>query len=342
MLRQIKAAVSGALPLPLKLKLRRLLRLGPPGYRLETLSASLRDQLRLSYNVAGFEFHAMMILRELRRAAELAGQSIRGEVLEIGSYGHPGLALALLLSGAERVYLNNVTPVTNRLPRAYAETVAALLGTFYNPPHCLADFIRPASDGAADWVELLPERLTILPTAGAEAVALPTASVDMIFSITVLEHVREPQALLANMHRMLKPGGWSCHDIDLRDHAHLEDAPLEFLRLSDAEFETLPASHPNHGGNRYRHSDHERAFRAAGFALPHLGYCQPHRLVDGRTDCYGLAQQPLERTLLSDLAQVQPWVTKAIREALHPDFQRYSLQELSVTGMQVVAVKPAH
>lgn len=333
--------MSSVLPAPLKVRLRRLLRMGPPGYPLPRASAALRDQLRLSYNVAGCELHALTCLRSVRRAATLVGRPIQGEVLEVGSYGHPGLALALLYSGAGRVHLNNVTPITNRLPRSYAETIAALMGTFDAPPNTLADFVRPAADGNEGFVELLPDRLNVLPPGGAEHLDLPAASLDMLFSITVFEHVPRPRPLLDNMFRMLKPGGWSCHDIDLRDHVHLEDAPLDLLRLSAEEFAALPATHPNRGGNRGRASDYAREFRAAGFELPYVGLCLPHGLAGGLTDNYGMAQEPLARTFADDLAQVSPWVTRELRAALHPDFQRYSLEELSVTGLQIVAVKPA-
>ena len=334
MLQLVKRGVSRVLPEPVKLALRKVLGMGPPGYSVDKISRSLQDALRLSYNVAGSEFHLAICLRSLRKACSVVGLPIRGEVLEIGSYPHPGLALALLLLGAERVYINNLTPVANRLPVSYAQTIAALLGTFYNVDRTLEEFVQPFH-GEEGYVELKPGRLTVLPSVGAEALALADDTLDTIFSITVLEHVDDLPGVLRNTHRMLKPGGWCLHDIDLRDHAHLEDAPLEFLRFSEEEYaRQSPRSH------RHRASDYLREFAAAGWGIPYAGYCLPHRLAGGITDNYGMAQKPLEHTFFSDLESIAPWVTDERRGALHPDFQRYGLQELSVTGMQVVAVKP--
>lgn len=334
MLQLVKRGLSRVLPAPVKTALRQALRMGPPGYSVDKLSASLQEALRLSYNVAGSEFHLTICLRSLRKAGSVVGRPIRGSVLEIGSYPHPGLALALLLSGAEQVYINNLTPVANRLPLSYAQTIAALLGTFYNADHTLDEFAQPLP-GEPACVELKPGLLTVLPAVGAEALALPDNSLDTIFSITVLEHVADLPAVLRNTCRMLKPGGWCCHDLDLRDHAHLDDAPLDFLRYSEEEYlRRGPLSY------RHRVSDYLREFAAAGFELAYAGYCPPHRLAGGITDNYGMAQRPLEQTFFSDLAAVPTWVTEEMRAALHPDFQRLSLQELSVTGMQVVAVKP--
>ncbi|HEY3396249.1 MAG TPA: methyltransferase domain-containing protein [Armatimonadota bacterium] len=334
MLHYLKRGLRRVLPEPVKLALRRVLGMGPPGYSVDKISRSLQESLRLSYNVAGSEFHLTICLRSLRQGATVVGAPLRGEVLEIGSYPHPGLALALLLSGADRVYINNLTPVANRLPLSYAETIAALLGTFYQAPCTLEELVMPVA-GEPHYVELRPGLLTVLPQVGAEALALADDSLDTLFSITVLEHVDDLPAVLGNTFRMLRPGGWCCHDIDLRDHAHLDDAPLDCLRYSEEEYRARgPLSF------RHRASDYLREFRAAGFTVAYAGYCLPHRLAGGITDNYGMAQKPLGHTFLPDLEQITPWVTEELRGALHPDFQRYSLRELSVTGLQVVAVKP--
>lgn len=44
----------------------------------------------------------------------------------------------------------------------------------------------------------------------AKPLPLETASVDLIYSDWVLEHVENPEFLAAEVHRVLKPGGWFC------------------------------------------------------------------------------------------------------------------------------------
>jgi SAM-dependent methyltransferase len=50
--------------------------------------------------------------------------------------------------------------------------------------------------------------------------SIPTHSVDFIFSQAVLEHLRkfEFQEIMIELRRILKPGGISSHQVDLRDH----------------------------------------------------------------------------------------------------------------------------
>jgi SAM-dependent methyltransferase len=50
--------------------------------------------------------------------------------------------------------------------------------------------------------------------------SIPTHSVDFIFSQAVLEHLRkfEFQEIMVELRRILKPGGISSHQVDLRDH----------------------------------------------------------------------------------------------------------------------------
>ena len=53
----------------------------------------------------------------------------------------------------------------------------------------------------------------------AEQLSLPDACVHMVFSMSVLEHLENTREVLVNLHRMLRPDGWSFHLIDLRDHS---------------------------------------------------------------------------------------------------------------------------
>ena len=76
-------------------------------------------------------------------------------------------------------------------------------------------------------------------------------------------------------HRLLKPGGFTAHQIDLRDHIDFEK-PLEFLKVSGADYKfTSP-----YGTNRWRRSDFESAFRAAGFRQVDIRISESHQISD--------------------------------------------------------------
>jgi SAM-dependent methyltransferase len=55
-------------------------------------------------------------------------------------------------------------------------------------------------DGTPPGVELLKSDLA--------RIDLPDASVDLVFSRSVMEHLNDPAAVYAEMYRLLKPGGW--------------------------------------------------------------------------------------------------------------------------------------
>lgn len=65
--------------------------------------------------------------------------------------------------------------------------------------------------------------------------ALPSASLDVVLIVSVLEHVREPQRLLAEAHRLLAPGGVLLVNVpSWRGKKYLELSAFR-LRLSPAE-----------------------------------------------------------------------------------------------------------
>lgn len=97
------------------------------------------------------------------------------------------------------------------------------------------------------------------------------ASRDFIFSFHVLEHV--PQAhverLCADMYRVLKPGGFSIHQIGIDDHlSHYDPAcsHKQYLTYSDRTWKRFFENTVQYI-NRLQMSDWLRAFESAGFAV---------------------------------------------------------------------------
>lgn len=105
-------------------------------------------------------------------------------------------------------------------------------------------------------------RLT-LRQAPIEATGLDSGSVDLVISNSVLEHVHDVDAAVAELARITRPGGYGVHGIDTIDHRwygepHLH--PLEFLTVDAA---TRMVS----GCNRLRLWEFPAIFARHGFEL---------------------------------------------------------------------------
>jgi SAM-dependent methyltransferase len=105
--------------------------------------------------------------------------------------------------------------------------------------------------------------------------ALPSNSIDVIFSASVLEHVRNPEAVVRETARLLTPRGAAINLIDLRDHFFRY--PLEMLKYSERAWRVLTT---NAGGggyqNRLRLPTWLRLFKAAGFETEVIS----HQILD--------------------------------------------------------------
>ena len=71
------------------------------------------------------------------------------------------------------------------------------------------------------------------PVSSAE-LPFADASFDVVFSVAALEHVADPGATVAEMRRILKPGGLAIHEIDLTHHGSAD--PLKFLEWNEDEW----------------------------------------------------------------------------------------------------------
>ena len=301
--------------------------------RLLPRSNAFHESLRDSTCTNCRELHLLLgTFPFLADASERVRRPISGEVLEIGSCGHPGLALVLLLTGAKKVHLNNVSAIANRLPHSYAQTVEILARGFRlgNGPD-LAELIAPVQ-GQNGYVGLRDHTLQLWPSQGGETLPIEEGTLDFVFSVSVLEHVREPEALISNIHRMLKPGGWSFHAIDMRDHRDFSE-PLAFLSAGEKDFDESSQ-------NRLRGPDFLEAFQDAGFSMDYTGYCAPHPIAEsGTTDVLEIMRRPIDEVFHTSVDALPVWVTEEMKDGLAPQFQRYSLAELSATGLNLACHK---
>jgi 2-polyprenyl-3-methyl-5-hydroxy-6-metoxy-1,4-benzoquinol methylase len=82
----------------------------------------------------------------------------------------------------------------------------------------------------AEWAERFGKRTKLLPLDITHDAPFPAQSFDFIYSFVVLEHVADPLAMLATMHRLLKPGGM------LYFTANLYRGPLASHRYREVYF----------------------------------------------------------------------------------------------------------
>ncbi len=166
---------------------------------------------------------------------DLAG----ARVLEIGPGGNVGVALLFLTAGCRD---------------------AACIDTF--------PWVSEQTDLYRDLAEDADELLSKIDYRCPEAIEttpLPSESFDFVYSQAVLEHVRDPLATARSMARLLRPGGVTSHQVDLRDHRDFSD-PLVFLQHSDWVWEAATSRSPSYM-NRMRAPEWQMTFEKCGLKV---------------------------------------------------------------------------
>lgn len=111
-----------------------------------------------------------------------------------------------------------------------------------------------------------PRSIRCYATALEALANIPTASVDVIFSNAVLEHIYDPPTAFKSLARVSKPAGTGFHQVDFRDHRSME-RPLEFLLMSQTDFAREFAERHGECGNRYRPWEYTQLFENVGFQV---------------------------------------------------------------------------
>ena len=192
--------------------------------------------------------------------------------VELGPGNSLAQAVLWSLLGAERVLAVDVRRYATRdsAPEVYRRVLASVPERIEEGR--LPDLLGPEGRSIRT-AELFPDDDFTFPSLGnridyritdGDRLPLPDASADLIYSISVLEHVRDPALAYSEMYRVLKSGGLCSHIIDLRDHHHAE--PLDFLRYSDPLWRYM-AGRSAGWTNRLRASDHLEAIESAGLEI---------------------------------------------------------------------------
>jgi SAM-dependent methyltransferase len=170
-------------------------------------------------------------------------------VLELGPGNSYINAYNFLMLGAKKVYLvdkyprHNNTKAQKKFMKDELEFIAQKYGVSKLP------FI--GQDGSIDqnYIEFIPKDLT----------DTTDLHVDFIYSISVLEHIKDIGNNIMKMADILNPGGYMYHRIDMRDHFNFNN-PFLFYKYSDRTWENYCVKEGLSYTNRWRYDDFMKAF----------------------------------------------------------------------------------
>jgi len=244
-------------------------------------------------------------------------------MLEMGTGWYPTFPLCFHLAGATHVHTVDLNPYlkpekTRALVTHLLETHVPLIARLANrAPAAIAERLRAigiALHRGASITDATGGGVDYHAPADAARTDLPAASLDVVFSNSVLEHVPKPviEACFVEARRILKPGGVACHAVNCGDHYAYSDAridQLHYLQFSDAAWARWNNAFLYQ--NRLRAIDFLEIARAAGFAIElDTSRARPERLAS-----------------LDKLA-------------VDPSFKRYTREQLAVTSVDFVARRP--
>ncbi|WP_295456556.1 class I SAM-dependent methyltransferase [uncultured Thiodictyon sp.] len=266
----------------------------------------------ISYNVGVCRHH----IGAAQRLGSLAplGQTL----VEIGPGGNLGNALILIASGARRVYcVDNYRHVDFqfKLTQFYRDLIADILAHPDQLPitdpalwdrRRAAQALAEAVTFARDTVTFNPDRIAYLAPCDAQTIPLPDQSIDVLFSHAVLEHVKHPAAVCREFSRIIKPGGYFSHVIDLRDH--FDPCGLAMLRYPAWLWHLMSSNSHGHV-NRCRAAHFEQFFRDAGLTLLQLQ----------------------ATAILGDVERIPMVISK--------EFSGLSIKQLRILGLSVVGIR---
>ncbi len=216
------------------------------------------DMEDVAYAMDVFQHHAVQA-GVVQRPSGGDTHSLEGKVcLELGPGDGLSSALIAHAHGAARCFLVDAGDFANQALTVYqrqCEQLAAL------------GLPVPDLAGCADTSGMLEQIGGCYLTSGLQSLqGIPDASVDFIWSHAVLEHVRlhEFDATLAELKRILKPGGVASHRVDLQDHL---DHSLNNLRFRESTWERGWVANSGFYTNRIRFTDMQARFEMAGYAF---------------------------------------------------------------------------
>ena len=240
-------------------------------------------------------------------------------VLELGSGAKPYVALRWLLEGVTRFVANDLGAVDGHYMKTFGQDLHRYLETV-NP-----DFGGRLDGLLAGAPEFGLNGLEVWDRIAFENIPIPGNAFDLITSVSVLEHVMQPDAVVRRMAELLKDGGHAFHSVDLRDHQSFWD-PLHFLTMSPADYARINTE------NRLRLSDWLALFDRHGFEL----IDQRYATLAADEIARGVPIAEAGNRYYQTYDDIVPWVTQAMRAQFAPPYSSRDLRDLSVTSILVL------
>lgn len=177
-------------------------------------------------------------------------------ILEIGPGNSYTVAYNFLMHGAKKVILVDKFPRTIKTKRQkeYFEREIEYISKKYGQK----PFFVNNGDIDGEYIEFINKDLTLTET--------NIKNVDLIFTNSVLEHIKPIKENIRFMSKILNNKGYMLHNIDLRDHYNF-NKPFLFYKYSDRLWNTFLTKEGISYTNRLRYDDFVRLFKNMGLKI---------------------------------------------------------------------------
>ena len=290
----------------------------------ETLVAAVRARSDANDSL----FYAHHVFAEVDFLSRKHGCQPRS-VLEIGPGVNLGVLFCFVAAGAEHAAGVDIEPLRDPGPAFYRSLrdYLVFVGGFSWWRYFATEGVHPGARFPTCENLAAPEdilaRIDYRAPVPVDRLPFADRSVDLVFSIAALEHVPRPAETVAEMSRVLRPGGLAVHEIDVKHHGSAD--PLAFLSWSEADY--LEKARP-YGEGRSLEGILAGAWRGEVF-------CNRLRRSDWQAlfEDRGFEVLEVETVLAVDPALVQ-------RERFVEPFRSRPLDDLAVLSFRIVARVP--
>ena len=206
-------------------------------------------------------------------------------ILEIGPGNSYINAYNFLLNGARKVILVDKYPrqSNSRRQKSYIKNEIEYCKSRYNLDR-IAYIDERSGTLKADYIDFIAGELCAITF---------DATVDFIYSIAVLHHIKDLDRYIKKMRDILNPGGMMYHVVDLKDKFHFFGSPFLFYKYSDYTWEHVLTDKAVTYTNRMRYREYLDMFARNGFDV-----------VWEKTIAYGVPDFPINKKFFgrTDLA----------------------------------------